>query len=81
MLTLHRVHTEPGKPGKWGIFTKTQEEPGIVREFSIAFIQVRDKSGKTKYLVHMSISLTLSKAVCKVVVPFVVSKCELYHVA
>ena len=41
------------------------------------FIQVREKLGKTIYLVHISFSLTLSIAGCKVVVPFFVSNCEL----
>jgi len=54
------------------------QEPGIVREFCITFIQVREKSGKTNYLVHISFSLTLHGC-CKHVVPFVISKCELYH--
>ena len=44
-------------------------------------IQVRKMSGNADYLGHMSFSLTLGMAVCKVVVPLVVSKCDLYHFA
>ena len=50
-------------------------------EFSIIFIQVREDSGKTNYLVHILFSLTLCMVVCKVVALIVVSKCELYHFA
>ena len=60
---------------------KSQRKPGIVREFSIIVIQVRAKSGKANYLVCISLSLTFSMAVCKVVVAFVISTCELYHFA
>ena len=42
----YRVHTEPGKPGKEAIFTKSRGKPGVVREFSIMFILVREKSRK-----------------------------------
>ena len=36
------------KTWKIGHFTKIQGKPGIVRELLIIFIQVREKSGKTK---------------------------------
>ena len=35
------------------IFTKSQGKPGIVRELFIIFIQIREKSGKTKHLVYI----------------------------
>ena len=60
---------------------KSQGKPGIIRKFSIIFIQVREsqgKSGKKNYLVRISFSLTLCMAVHKVVVLFIVTKCELY---
>ena len=60
---------------------KSQGKPGIVRELSIIFIQVREKSGKTKYLVHISSSLTIGIVVRKVVALLVASECELYHLA
>ena len=31
-----------GKAGKWAIFAESQGKPGIVREFSIIFIQVKE---------------------------------------
>jgi len=43
---LYRAHTEPGKPGKSAISRKSQGKAGIFREFSIIFIQVREKSRK-----------------------------------
>ena len=58
---INRVDTEPGKsgkPGKQAFFTKSQGKPGLVRELFILFIQVREKSGKTKYLVNLSFPLT-----------------------
>ena len=64
------VYTEPGKPRKsrkWSIFTKIQGKPGIVSEFSIIFIQVRENSGKTNYLVSILFSLALSMIVRMVV--------------
>ena len=76
-----RVHTEPGKPGKYAIFTKSQGEPGIVREFFIIFFQIREKSGKTKYSVYISFPLTIVIVVRKVVAPNISSECELYHLA
>ena len=79
---LSRVHTEPGKPGipgKQAIFTKSQGKPGIVRELLIIFIQVREKSGKTKYLVYISFSLTIGTVVRKFIALIVASECELYH--
>ena len=35
---------------------KNYGKPGIVREFFIIFIQVREKPGKTDYLVHVLFS-------------------------
>ena len=61
------------------IFTKREGKPGIVRELFIIFIQVREKSGKTKYLVYISFSLTIGIIVRKAVTLFVASECELYH--
>ena len=52
-----------------------QGKPGIVREFSMFFIHVREKS----YLVSISISLTIGMVVREVVILIVVSKCELYN--
>ena len=78
MKSYHRVHTEPGK---CAILTKSPGKSGIVMEFSIIFIQVGEKSGKTNYLVHISLSLTICMVVSKVVAPFVVSKCEFYNFA
>ena len=60
---------------------KSQLEPGIVKEFSIIFIQVIEKSRKADYLAHVLCSLALCKAVCNVVVPFVSSKREFYPFA
>ena len=37
---------------------KNQGKPGIVREFSIILMEVREKSGKANYLVLISFSLT-----------------------
>ena len=42
---------------------KSQGKPGKVREFSIIFIEVKEKTGNTNYLVHISLSLTLSMVV------------------
>ena len=36
------------------MFTKGQGKPGLFGEFSIICIKVREKSGKTNYLVHIS---------------------------
>ena len=61
---------------------KSQEKPGIIREFSIIFVQIREKLGKTKIVqVHMLFSSTLSMDVGKVVAPFVTNNCELHHFA
>ena len=80
-----RVLTEtgrPGKLGKWAIFIKRQGKPGIVRELFIIFIQVREKSGRTKYLVSILFSLTIGRHdIGKVVALIVASECELYHLA
>ena len=57
---------------------KSQGKPGIVREFSIISIQVREKSGITNYLDSIPFSLTIGMVVCKVVALFFVSKCELF---
>ena len=43
------------------------------------FNQIREKSGKTKYLVYISFSLTIGIVVRKVVALIVASECELYH--
>ena len=43
-----------------GPHSKSQGKPGIVREFRIIFIQIREKSGKTDYLVLILFSLSLS---------------------
>ena len=52
----------------------------MVRELFITFIQVREKSGKTKYLVYISFSLTIGIVVLIVFVPLIVaSECELCH--
>ena len=60
---------------------KSQGKPGIVKEFCIIFIQVREKPGKTDYLVHILFSSSLFIVTHQVVAQFVVSKCELYHFA
>ena len=60
---------------------KSQVKPGIVRGFSIILFQVKEKSGKTNYLVLILMSITLSMVICKMDVPFAVSKRELYHFA
>ena len=44
-------------------------------------IQIKEKSGKTKYLVYISFSLTIGIVVRKVVALIVASECELYHLA
>ena len=62
-------------------FAKCQGKPGIVRELFIIFIQVREKSGKTKYPVYISFSLTIGIVVREVVALSVASECELYHLA
>ena len=43
-----RVHTEPGKHGKYAIFTKSQGEPGIVREFLYNFFPNQGKVRENK---------------------------------
>ena len=53
---------------------ESQGNPEIVQEFSIIFIQVKEKSGKANYLFHISFSLTTCMVVHKVVVSFAVSK-------
>ena len=78
---IYRLHTDPGKPGKWAIFTESEGKPGIVREFSIILIQVKEKSGKANYLVIMSFSLTIGMVVRKVIALIVVSRCKLFHLA
>ena len=47
------------------------EKPGIFRDFFIIFIQVRETSGNTDYLLHILFSSSLCIAVLKVVVLFV----------
>ena len=61
------------------MFTKSQGKPGIVRELFIISVQVREKSGKTKYLVYISFSVTIGIVVREVVALIVASECELYH--
>ena len=60
---------------------KNQGKPVVVREISVIFIQVREKSGKTNFFSPHIIFIDLCMAVCKVVVPFPLSKCKLYHFA
>ena len=48
-----KAHTGPGKPGKSAIFTKSQGKPGIVREISVIFIQVKETSRKKNCSVHI----------------------------
>ena len=50
-------------------------------ELCMLLIQVREKSGKTKYLVYISFSLTIGIVVRKVVALIVASECELCHLA
>ena len=59
---------------KKGHFYKSQGKPRIVKEFSMSFIQFKEESGKTNYLVSISFSLTIGMAVCKVVSLIVVSR-------
>jgi len=40
-------------------FTKSQGKPGMVRESTVIFIQVGEKSWKANYLVHVSFSCTV----------------------
>ena len=74
ILNLENLENRP-------FFYKNQGKPGIVREVSIIFIQVREKSGKTSYLVSISFYLTIGMAVGKVIAQIVVSNCELCHLA
>ena len=69
------AHTEPGKPGKYAIFTKSQGKPRVVREFSMIFISVR----KNKLFSLQIAFINSCMVVRKVVVPFVVIEFELYH--
>ena len=57
---------------------KSEGKPGIVRQFSIIFVQSKEKPRKTKYLLSISFSLTVGIVVRKVVAQIVISKCELY---
>ena len=50
--STYRIHTEPGKHEKYAIFTKCHGLPGIVRDFSITCIQIREKSRTIYYLAH-----------------------------
>ena len=82
-ITLFGAHTKPGMPGKPGkflpfltIFTKSQGKPGIVRIF-YSFHQGQGE--QTIYSTHQFICYL--HGFCKVVVPFVVNKFKLYHVA
>ena len=49
--------------------------------FSIIFIQAREDSVKTNYIVHVSYTLTLCMAGCIAVALIVVNKCDLCHFA
>ena len=59
---------------------KRQGKPGIVREVSIILYPSQGKVGEN-HLVHIYFSLTLCLVVCRVVFPFVVSKCDFHHFA
>ena len=59
------------------IFMKSQGRPGIIREISVIFIQVRESQGKSCF--GNSLAQDLCKAVPKVVVPFAVCICKPYH--
>ena len=65
------LNLETLKTWKIGHCTKSQGKPGIVKE----------KSGKTNYLVHTLFSLSLWMGGRNVAVQFVVSKYEFYHFA
>ena len=56
---------------------KTWNSQGV----SLFFFQVREKSGKTNYLVSISFSLILCMVFRKFVALFVVSECELHSFA
>ena len=74
ILNLENLENRP-------FLQKNQGKPGIVRELFTIFIQVKEKSGKTKYLVYISFSLTIGIVVRKVVALIVASECELDHLA
>ena len=42
LLQWHSVHTEPEKPEKWAVFTKSQGKPVIIMEFFVILIKVRE---------------------------------------
>ena len=67
------VHTELGKPGKYAIFTKSQGKPGIVREFFIIFLQVRENKVLSLYIISINYWHGCPQSVA--------SECELYHLA
>ena len=71
-----RVHTESLENlGNRPFFAKSQGKPGIVREYSIIFINIRESKLFSPHIMFINSRM----AVRKVDVPFVVSKCELYH--
>ena len=74
ILNLENLESRP-------FCTKIQGKTRIVMEFCMIVIQVRKKSRETDYLVHILFSSSLCIVTHKVVVLFVVSKCELYHFA
>ena len=56
---------------------KSKGKPEIAREISEILIQVRKESAKTNLSAHVSFSLAFFMLFCKLVVLFVVSRCEL----
>ena len=58
---------------------KNQGKTGIIREFCIIFIQVKEKLGITDYLVHILFLSSPCVVERKVVVLFALSKPELHH--
>ena len=56
---------------------KNQGKPGAVREISVIFIQVRENKFFSPHIIFIDSCM----AVCKVVVPFALIKCKLYHFA
>ena len=57
------------KTWKIGHFYESSGKTWNSQDISIIFIQVREKSEKTNYLIHILFQLTLCMVVCKVVVP------------
>ena len=77
--SLCRVHTVP-ETWKIGHFYESSGKTWNSQDISIIFIQVREKSEKTNYLIHILFPLTLCMVVCKVVVPGGQEKCFLLSV-